>query len=168
MFLRAVIRVPHDIERHLRLPLTRSQLLAPLSMFFPGSLARRSMRSGKLVRSLIISYACALIHVSGFGYSFHSLPPPGADPHSSDKSEGELARAFATVFSTVSEFNVMSVLAAWFPFLRRFVRHSVLLRASPECSCTNRRTQTPALGKRPKLPCSASARSSSMHAKPLI
>jgi hypothetical protein len=35
--------------------------------------------------------------------------------------ESELARAFATVFSTSQTFSVLSVLLVWFPFLRRFV-----------------------------------------------
>lgn len=63
-----------------------------------------------------------LYFVSGFGYSFHSLPPPGKDPHSSDESENELARAFAAVFSTGRPFGILNVLYVWFPFLRRFVR----------------------------------------------
>jgi hypothetical protein len=60
--------------------------------------------------------------VAGFGYTLNSLPPPGADPLSADKSENELARAFATIFSTQQEFRVLTILAVWFPFLRRFVR----------------------------------------------
>ena len=60
--------------------------------------------------------------LAGFGYTLNSLPPPGTDPLSADKSENELARAFATIFSTQQEFRVLTVLAVWFPFLRRFVR----------------------------------------------
>jgi hypothetical protein len=60
--------------------------------------------------------------ILGFGYALNSLPPPGAEPHSTDRSENELARAFATIFSTQQEFRVLNVLAVWFPFLRKFVR----------------------------------------------
>jgi hypothetical protein len=60
--------------------------------------------------------------ILGFGYALNSLPPPGAEPHSTDKSENELARAFATIFSTQQEFRILNILAVWFPFLRIFVR----------------------------------------------
>jgi hypothetical protein len=62
--------------------------------------------------------------VAGFGYTLNSLPPPGADPLTADKSENELARAFATIFSTHQQFRILTILAIWFPFLRRFVRLS--------------------------------------------
>lgn len=60
--------------------------------------------------------------ILGFGYALNSLPPPGVEPHSADKPENELARAFATIFTTQQEFRILNVLALWFPFLRRFVR----------------------------------------------
>jgi hypothetical protein len=60
--------------------------------------------------------------ILGFGYALNSLPPPGAEPHSTDKSENELARAFATIFSTQQEFRILNILAVWFPFLRKLVR----------------------------------------------
>jgi hypothetical protein len=60
--------------------------------------------------------------ILGFGYALNSLPPPGAEPHSTDESENELARAFATIFSTQQHFSILNILAVWFPFLRRFVR----------------------------------------------
>lgn len=60
--------------------------------------------------------------ILGFGYALNSLPPPGAEPHSTDESENELARAFATIFSTQQQFRVLNILAVWFPFLRIFVR----------------------------------------------
>jgi len=59
--------------------------------------------------------------ILGFGYALNSLPPPGAEPHTTDKSENELARAFATIFSAQQQFRRLDILALWFPFLRRFV-----------------------------------------------
>ena len=64
----------------------------------------------------------SLFPILGFGYALNSLPPPGAEPHSTDGSENELARAFATIFSTEQQFRIFNILAVWFPFLRRFVR----------------------------------------------
>jgi hypothetical protein len=68
--------------------------------------------------------------VLGFGYAPNSLPPPGAEPQSTDKSENELARAFATIFSTQQQFPILNILAVWFPFLRRFVCPPFQLRLS--------------------------------------
>jgi hypothetical protein len=90
-------------------------------MSFLGLLGRLLTSLGKPVLSIIISRFHALIPVSGFGYSFHSLPPPDTDPYSANRPESELARAFATVFSTSHTFSVLTVLRVWFPFLRRFV-----------------------------------------------
>jgi len=61
--------------------------------------------------------------ISGFGYNLNSLPAPGADPRSADKSENELAHTFATIFSTQHQSHILTILAVWFPFLRIFVRH---------------------------------------------
>jgi hypothetical protein len=49
--------------------------------------------------------------ISGFGYALK------ADPHSSNKSENELARAFSTIFFTQQQFSVLNIFALWFPFL---------------------------------------------------
>lgn len=68
--------------------------------------------------------------ILGFGYALNSLPPPGVKPHTVDKSENELARAFATIFSTQQEFRILNILAVWFPFLRRFVCPSFQPRVS--------------------------------------
>ena len=100
----------------------------------------------------------------GFGYSFHSLPPPGTDPYSTHMPESELARAFATVF-TSQTFSVLSVLLAWFPFLRRFVCplftiensfRTLIFRISEFSG------QTLIYYKMLKQPCSVLARSSSI------
>src|SRR5579863_8086985 len=105
-------------------------------MFSLGSLVRLSTSSEKPVRSLLLLCCRTLISVSGFGYSFHSLPPPGTDPRSADKTDNELARAFADIFSTERRFSVLSILAVWFPFLRRLVRHIFQSKMTFECSCT--------------------------------
>jgi hypothetical protein len=68
--------------------------------------------------------------ILGFGYTLNSLPPLGAEPQSTDKSENELARAFATIFSTHQQFPILNILAVWFPFLRRFVCPPFQLRLS--------------------------------------
>ena len=94
-------------------------------MSFLGSVVRLSMSSEKPVRSLLILLCHTLISISGFGYSFHSLPSPGTDPHGADKTDKELAFAFATMFSIERQFSVLTILVAWFPFLRRFVRRSL-------------------------------------------
>lgn len=60
--------------------------------------------------------------ILGFGYALNSLPSPGAELHSTEKSENELARAFATIFSTQQEFRILNILVVWFPFLRKLVR----------------------------------------------
>ncbi len=60
--------------------------------------------------------------ILGFGYALNALPPPGAEPHSTDKSENDLARAFSIIFSTQHQFRILDILAVWFPFLKRFVR----------------------------------------------
>ena len=52
---------------------------------------------------------CALL---GFGYKFNSLTD----------ENNELAVAFATIFNTARKFRVVTILQAWFPFLRKFVR----------------------------------------------
>jgi len=77
---------------------------------------------GEAGTSLLMPLSQVLISVSGFGYSFHSLPTPGTDPSNADKTDNELARAFATVFSPGQQFSKLSILAIWFPFLRRLVR----------------------------------------------
>ena len=94
-------------------------------MSFLGSVVRLSMSSEKPVRSLLILLCHTLISVSGFGYSFHSLPSPGTDPHGADKTDEELAYALATMFSIERQFSVLTILVAWFPFLRRLVRGSL-------------------------------------------
>ena len=91
-------------------------------MFSLGSVAQLLMPSEKLVRSLLMLSSRGLISVLGFGYSFHSLPPPGTDPRSADETDNELTRAFANIFSTERQFSILSILAIWFPFLRRLVR----------------------------------------------
>ncbi|KAI5119364.1 hypothetical protein M0805_008519 [Coniferiporia weirii] len=49
-----------------------------------------------------------VIGLAGFGYTFNSL---------TDESN-ELALAFASVFTTARKFRVITILQAWFPFLR--------------------------------------------------
>lgn len=99
---------------------------------------------GEAGTSLFLLLSHALISVSGFGYSFHSLPTPGTDPSNADKTDNELARAFATMFSPRHQFSTWNILAIWFPFLKKLVRptfesHSFLnphaLVQRPE-SCT--------------------------------
>ncbi|KAH9971987.1 cytochrome P450 [Lactifluus volemus] len=60
-----------------------------------------------------------VIGEAGFGYSLHCLSPPDVN-HDAEKSNSELARAFATIFTPLPEFSVVAVLCLWFPFLRRF------------------------------------------------
>ena len=91
---------------------------------------------------------------SGFGYALNSLPPPGADPHNADKSENELAHAFATIFSTQHQFRILTVLALWFPFLRRFVRPPFQLKSSFEYLWMSSSAQNHTLYKRHKPECS--------------
>jgi hypothetical protein len=79
---------------------------------------------GEAGTSLLILLSHALISVSGFGYSFHSLPTPGMDPTNAEKTDNELARAFATMFSPRHQFSTWSILAIWFPFLRKLVRRT--------------------------------------------
>ena len=85
---------------------------------------------GEAGMSLLMPLPHALISVSGFGYSFHSLPTPGTDPSNADKTDNELARAFATMFSPQHQFSKLTVLAIWFPFLKRLVRYPYELRPS--------------------------------------
>jgi hypothetical protein len=105
---------PH-IKPHLR------QILSMLSL---GSVVRLSTSSEKPVQFPLMLSSRSFISVPGFGYSFHSLPPPGTDPRSADKTDNELTRAFANIFSTERQFSILSILAIWFPFLRRLVRRS--------------------------------------------
>jgi len=105
-------------------------------MFSLGSVARLSTSSEKPVRSPLMLFSCGLISVSGFGYSFHSLPRPGTDPRSADKTDNELARALADIFFTERRFSVLSILVVWFPFLKRLVRRSLQSKMPFECSCT--------------------------------
>ena len=90
----------------------------------------------------------------GFGYALNSLPPPGAEPHSTDKPENELARAFATIFSTQQQFRVLNILAVWFPFLRRFVRPPFQPRLCSSVLWMVSSAQSRALFKTPKPKCS--------------
>ncbi|PPQ81273.1 hypothetical protein CVT25_015057 [Psilocybe cyanescens] len=58
-----------------------------------------------------------IIGLAGFGYTFNAL---------TDDSN-ELARAFSVIFSTARKFRVMTILQAWFPFLRRFRRNNAAM-----------------------------------------
>uniref|UniRef100_A0A8H7XTF7 Cytochrome P450 n=1 Tax=Psilocybe cubensis TaxID=181762 RepID=A0A8H7XTF7_PSICU len=58
-----------------------------------------------------------VIGLAGFGYAFNAL---------TDDSN-ELARAFSVIFSTARKFRVMTILQAWFPFLRRFRRNNAAM-----------------------------------------
>ncbi len=120
--------------------------------------------AGKIL--IIISHFRTLIPFTGFGYSFHSLPPPGTDPYSASRPESELSRAFAAVFSTSHTFSVLTVLTVWFPFLRRFVRPCFISRIPPGRSFSEFSVQTLVHYKRPKQLWSALARSSSTSASP--
>ncbi|KAI0292841.1 cytochrome P450 [Multifurca ochricompacta] len=82
---------------------------------------------------------------AGFGYSFHSLPPPGTDPRTTSESGNELARAFATIFTTAHEFRVATVLSIWFPFVRRFRSSSHLMQ---EAQATMHRIGTQLISER--------------------
>ncbi|KAH9048731.1 cytochrome P450 [Lactarius hengduanensis] len=90
-----------------------------------------------------------IIGEAGFGYSFHSLPPPGTDHSSANRPESELAHAFAAIFSTSHSFSVLSVLAIWFPFLRRFRPNS---RALQEAQATMQRIGTQLINERKSAP----------------
>ncbi|KAH9073373.1 cytochrome P450 [Lactarius deliciosus] len=90
-----------------------------------------------------------VIGEAGFGYSFHSLPPPGTDHSSANRPESELAHAFAAIFSTSHSFSVLSVLAIWFPFLRRFRPNS---RALQEAQATMQRIGTQLIDERKSAP----------------
>ena len=81
---------------------------------------------GEAGTSLLMLLSHALISVSGFGYSFHSLATPGTEPSNADKTDNELARAFATMFSPQHQFSKLTILAIWFPFLKRLVRVTLL------------------------------------------
>ncbi|KAF8501170.1 cytochrome P450 [Russula emetica] len=83
--------------------------------------------------------------ILGFGYALNSLPPPGAEPHSTDNSDNELARAFATIFSTQQQFRILNILAVWFPFLRRFRPES---RAIQDAQTTMQRIGTQLINER--------------------
>ncbi|KAF8909014.1 cytochrome P450 [Gymnopilus junonius] len=56
-----------------------------------------------------------VIGLAGFDYAFNALKD----------DSNELAVAFSTIFSTARKFRVMTILQAWFPFLRRFRRNNV-------------------------------------------
>ena len=58
-----------------------------------------------------------LNHLPGFGYTFNALQSVASDT----PIENELADAFNIIFSTARKFRVITVLQAWFPFLRPFV-----------------------------------------------
>jgi hypothetical protein len=92
--------------------------------------------------------------ILGFGYALNSLPQPGAEPHSTDKSENELARAFATIFSTHQQFRILNILAVWFPFLRRFVRPPFSIDIIFDYLGMSYSAQSRALSKTPKPQCS--------------
>ncbi|KAI9443070.1 cytochrome P450 [Lactarius indigo] len=90
-----------------------------------------------------------IIGEAGFGYSFHSLPTPDTDPYNANRPESELARAFGAIFSTSHSFSVLSVLAIWFPFLRRFRPNS---RALHEAQATMQRIGTQLINERKSAP----------------
>ncbi len=108
--------------------------------------------AGMIAISIRLCPQCPFL---GFGYALNALPPPGADPRGTNKSESELARAFAIIFTTQQQFCIFNVLAIWFPFLRRFVRPHLQPRLSFECLWMSSSAQSPALCEKPKLQCSA-------------
>lgn len=76
-----------------------------------------------------------IIGLAGFGYKFESLasssaPTPSSEfaPGSHDKEPNELSAAFAVIFSTARKFRAITILQAWFPFLRKFRRNSETMR----------------------------------------
>ncbi|KAF8158235.1 cytochrome P450 [Crassisporium funariophilum] len=58
-----------------------------------------------------------VIGLAGFGYTFDALTD----------DTNELARAFNVIFSTARKFRVITILQAWFPFLRRFRRNNATM-----------------------------------------
>ncbi len=115
---------------------------------------------------IFISCFRTLIPVSGFGYSFHSLPLPGTNSYNASRPENELASAFAAIFSTSHTFSVLTVLTVWFPFLRRFVGLLFSIEKISGRSFSESSVQTLAHYRRLKPPCSALARSLSTSASP--
>lgn len=100
------------------------------------------------VLSWITRATLDIIGEAGFGYSFHSLPPPGTDPCRANWPKSEFAHAFETVFSTSDTFSVLTIATIWFPFLRRF-RSS---RALKEAQATIQRIGTQLINERKSSP----------------
>lgn len=134
----AVLRSP--LEPTSQPPSTRNRT-------FPLQKAGSSARSLPVVDVLswLTRATLDVIGEAGFGYSFHSLPSPGTNPYSTNLPENELARAFATAFST-SQISVLSVLAVWFPFLRRFRSNT---RTLQEARATMQRIGTQLINRKP-------------------